>query len=529
MDTTVINETATCSLDSMLLIGAVLVPIICAAGVAALGCKFNRVSKAIAVLGFLFPLVAAGMLWKTFMQVSPGADYMFLTDIDMGLSIVGISLKMGLNGISMALYLLASVVGLAAGLYAIFSKVENKHWYVSLLLVMQAGLMGVFSSVDIFFFYFFHEFALIPTFIMIGIWGGRERRYAAMEMTIYLTAGAMISLLGIIALYAQSGLNSFDMITLKMYLTAHPLGEIVQNNIFALLLIGFGILVSLFPFHSWAPRGYAAAPASAAMLHAGVLKKFGLYGLVQIAAPLLPLGVAHYGSTILWLALGNVILIGLITMTQTDLKRMLGYSSVMHMGYAFMGVATFSAVGIGGAVMLMFAHGLSVALLFLLADCIGRRTETDEMPSMGGLFGKTPILCGFFVAATMASVGLPGFANFWGEFSLFVSIWHAHPGFAVGAVLGIIISAIYGLRAVARIFYGDQGETVSDKEISDLSLAERLPAIVLFIALIAVGIFPRLISDDVNKAVSATYPQAQVVEIAPASVVNPTHTADHES
>jgi NADH-quinone oxidoreductase subunit M len=238
---------------------------------------------------------------------------------------LGIGLKLGLNGISLPLFVLAGIVGFAAGLYAIQSGAERLKIYLMLLLVMQGGLMGVFASVDIFFFYFFHELALIPTFIMVGIWGGRDRNYAAMKLTIYLTLGAMLSLIGLIALYVKSGAHSFDLIELRRVIAAQPLEVTVQHNIFGLLALGFGILVSLWPLHTWAPLGYGAAPSSAAMLHAGVLKKFGLYGLIQIALPLLPAGLIHWSHPLAWLAVvGNVLVIGFVTIAQRDLKQMVG-------------------------------------------------------------------------------------------------------------------------------------------------------------------------------------------------------------
>jgi NADH-quinone oxidoreductase subunit M len=367
--------------------------------------------------------------------------------------------------------------------------------------------------VDVFFFYFFHEFALIPTFIMIGIWGGAGRRGAAIEMTIYLTLGALLSLLGLIALYSQSGVDSFSLQALRNYLVAQPLNETVQNNIFALLLFGFGILVSLFPFHSWAPKGYAVAPTGAAMLHAGVLKKFGLYGLLQIAAPLLPAGAEHWFPWIVWLALGNILFIGLVTMAQKDLKMMLGYSSVMHMGYAFLGIACFSVAGAGGALLMMVAHGLSVALLFMLSTCIYHRSQTFEMSAMGGLATKAPVLAAFFVAGTMASIGLPGFGNFWGEFTIFVALaetdmtkWLVAP-----AAIGIVISAIYGLRAVAKIFFGQPVEGFEERlesgKIVDLQPFEKLPACILIGGLLLTGIFPRLLSDGADLELSGVYAQ----------------------
>lgn len=497
--------------SSLFLLVAILAPLV--AGVALLfGGRFSTATiRAIGAFGFGWPLIIGLLLYSLF-EPSLTGGYNFEMRLPTGLQSVGIYLHLGLNGISMPLFLLAGVVGFAAGLYAMYSNAERPHLYLALLLFMQGGLMGTFASVDIFFFYFFHEFALIPTFIMIGIWGGAGRRGAAIEMTIYLTLGALLSLLGLIALYVQSGADSFSLLVIRDYLAAQPLAETVQNNIFALLLFGFGILVSLFPFHSWAPKGYAVAPTGAAMLHAGVLKKFGLYGLLQIAAPLLPAGAAHWFPWIVWLALGNIIIIGLVTMAQKDVKMMLGYSSVMHMGYAFLGIATFSAVGVGGALLMMIAHGLSVALLFMLSTCIYHRSQTFDMSSMGGLATKAPVLAGFFVAGTMASIGLPGFGNFWGEFTIFAALAEspATKWIVAPAALGIIISAIYGLRAVANIFFGTPTEAFAGRleagEIVDLKGFERLPASILIGAMVIAGLFPRVFSDSADRELARIYP-----------------------
>ncbi|HQU09524.1 MAG TPA: NADH-quinone oxidoreductase subunit M, partial [Opitutales bacterium] len=335
--------------------------------------------------------------------------------------------------------MLSGVVGLAAGLYAIQSDADSKGTYLGLLLLMLTGLMGTFASVDVFFYYLFHEFALIPTFIMIGYWGGRGRRSIALEVTIYLTVGAMITLIGLIALYVQSGADYFTMIELREVLRQSPLGASTQQSIVWMLIIGFGILVALWPFHSWAPRAYAAAPSSAAMLHAGVLKKFGLYGLIQIAAPMLPEGM-EWGSTwLIPLALANVLVIGFVTMAQRDLKLMLGYSSVMHMGYIFLAICTLSILGIGAAIMLMVAHGFVVALLLMLATSIHKRTGTLDLKAMGGLGTQAPVLAALFIAAMLANIGLPGFANFWGELLVFVSLSAFYPIPVTLAVIGIVI------------------------------------------------------------------------------------------
>lgn len=467
----------------------------------------KRWSVRLAYVAFAIPALMALHVWYHFSEMPQDHGYAFLTRYSTGLTGIGISLHLGLNGISMPLFVLAGLVGLAAGLYAIQSGAERLKLYLMLLLIMQGGLMGVFASVDVFFFYFFHELALIPTFIMVGVWGGRDRGYAAMKMTIYLTLGAMVSLIGLIALYVKSGAHSFDLITLKDYLAHQPLGAVLQNNIAGLLLFGLGVLVSLWPLHTWAPLGYGAAPSSAAMLHAGVLKKFGLYGLVQVALPLLPAGIAHWAHPLAWLAvIGNVLIVGLITMAQRDLKQMIGYSSVMHMGYAFLGIAAGGLIGPGGVVVLMVAHGLSVALLFLLATAVHHRTQTFAMDEMGGLAQKTPVLAAFFVAATMASIGLPGFANFWGELAIFVSLWKFSPLITALAVAGVVISAIYGLRSAARIFFGPattQLEQVTAVHAPlDLSWKERIPALILLVALLFIGFWPKSITGPINAALT---------------------------
>ncbi len=466
------------------------------------------VRKLIAGLGFAIPAAIALYLWSQFNSVE-GFSYQFANDYDTGLAkTFGISLKLGLNGIALPLYVLAGLVGFAAGLYALQSKAERPALYWGLLLVMQGGLMGVFASRDLFFFYFFHEFALIASFIMIGVWGGRDRGYAAMKLTIYLTLGAMLSLIGLIALYHQSGAESFDFQTLRMEIMHDTINASQQKTIFGLLLFGFGILVSLFPFHTWAPLGYGATPSSAAMLHAGVLKKFGLYGLLQFAVPLLPQGAAQWAGWIALLAVGgNVLYIGFVTIAQRDLKQMIGYSSVMHMGYAFLGIATMNSIGVGGVVLMMVAHGLSVALLFLLSTSVYHRTQTFDMDDMGGLAQKTPVLAAFFVAATMASIGLPGLANFWGELAIFVGAWKFSAAYTALAVAGVVISAIYGLRAAAKVFFGEVSpafaKVAAEKAPIDLTWGEKIPALILLVALFFVGFWPKSLSEPVNSALTA--------------------------
>ena len=494
----------------LLLIGSILIPTVSSLLILLFFLNDSARAKQIAYIGFGFPCIAGILLFLNFDPSSTGYSFQILYE-RMGLQTLGITFHLGLNGVSAPLFAMAGFVGLAAGLVAIKSGADRLPLYLALLAFMQAGLMGLFASVDLLFYYLFHEFALIPTFLMIGLWGGRDRRSIALEITIYLTLGALISLGGLVALNVLLDSPKFDFPHLTEALLEDGLGIGTQKKIFGLLLFGFGILVALFPFHTWAPRGYEAAPTSVSMLHAGVLKKFGLYGLVQLALPLLPAGGLSWGPYILWLALGNILIVGAITVAQTNLKSMIGNGSVMHMGYCFLGLGVCSSLGASATVMLMCAHGLSVSLMFLVANCINKRTNTLEMDEMGGLASQTPIMACFFAAATFATIGLPGFGNFWGEFAIFLSLGEYEENHLVLglAALGIIISAIFGLRAMARIFYGDKSEELSAHEkehkINDLSIDEIIPASLILVPLLFLGLWPKGVSEGIDANISARY------------------------
>lgn len=504
--------------NPMLLLAAIALPLLAGTLLLLTGESSPRRTRLVAALGYILPAALATWLWLSYLAADASGAYLFQNDWPTGLQAFGISLKTGLNGLSAPLLLLAGWVGLAAGLYSLSQDIPRAGAFHGLVLILLAGLMGIFATTDILFLYLFHEVALIPTFLTIGIWGGRGRRMAAMEMTLYLTLGAMLSLAGLIALYAESGAASFDLLQLGRHLALLPLSECWQRTVAGLLLVGLGTLVSLWPLHSWAPRGYAAAPAATAMLHAGVLKKFGLYTLLQIAWPMFPQGLAHWAAPLAWLALGNVVVIGLVTLAQRDLKLMLGYGSVMHMGYAFLGLATLSATGLGGTAFFLFAHGVSVALLFLLADALEKRTGTLEFADLGGLAAHTPTLAACFVAAMLASLGLPGLANFWGELAIFVALFDRSPWFAAAATSGLILSAIYGLRACSRIFFGEPGPALRERSSppADLSEAEKAPVILLLALLLLVGFMPRTISGSIDDAIARMRPPS-----IPASACSP--------
>ncbi len=403
------------------------------------------------------------------------------------------------DGMSAVMVLLTVLVTLAAVLSGKAPEGKDKLYFGSSLLI-SGGALGAFASTDLFFFFAFHELALIPTFLMIGMLGRGDRKNAAWKITIYLGLGSIILLAGLVWLANLTG--TYDMV--RMVKTG-PVDPTAQKSIAALLLVGFGTLVSLFPFHSWAAPAYASAPAPVAMLHAGVLKKFGLYGLLRLAIPLVPDGLNAWLTPLLVLLLGNVLWVGFVTISQKRLDGMLGNSSVMHMGYIFLAIAALVAfpknpLAQPAAVLLMFAHGISIALLFGLADRIERITGSLDLSDLGGLAKSAPKLAFVFGLAAMASIGLPGLANFAGEVLVFLSAFKSYTGVSglgpvqiacILSIWGVVISAVYMLRAYRNIF---QGPTVPATEsATDLTLADRIPAAILVIALLAVGLYPNLL------------------------------------
>ena len=460
----------------------------------------NRGARVIGVGASIISFVSAIVLWFEFAgSYSVGITFAS-TPVLFGIPLA----PLGVNAISMPMLALAGIVGFASALWASRTDIGNARLYFLLLLVMQGGLMGAFATTNVLWMYMFHEFALVPTFVATILWGGAGKRMASMQMAIYLTLGALISLVGIIALYAQLNASHFNLYSLAVALAKSPLSADWQYKIFGLLLFGLGTLVSLFPFYSWAPRAYSAAPTSFAMLHAGVLKKFGLYVLIQVGLPFLAGGCLDWSKVMAILALFNVIFIGLVTMAQKDLKLMISYSSVAHMGLCFLGIATMSVLGIGGAILLMFGHGVSVALLFMLSNAIVNRSGQWDMSQMGGLYKQTPVLASFFLAGTLASLGLPMFANFWGELTILTSLWDFSPTICALGATGLVISAIYGLRGFANIFMGSPSEKLSLKirSIEDLNWKEKLPAVVLLSALLFVGFCPSSITESLNANLS---------------------------
>jgi NADH-quinone oxidoreductase subunit M len=467
----------------------VLLPILAAIAIL-LGAPARRTALFIAA----FIVTSTLLLYSGFETGQPG--FQMVTSYPIS-SDWKINFALGIDGFSLVMLLLTAVVTFAAVWFT--GKIaQHEHAFYACLLLIAGGALGAFASLDLFFFYAFHELALVPTFLLIGIWGTGNRQAAAWKITIYLATGSFILLLGLLMLYRSvpEAARTFDIRDLQKVAGLIPTDA--QSNIFLLLLVGFGILVSLFPFHTWAPEAYASAPAPAAMLHAGVLKKFGLYGLLRVAIPILPDGAQHWSTLLIVLLLGNIIYIGLVTIAQKRLDWMLGYSSVMHMGYIFLGIASGTLLGTSGAAVLIFAHGISIALLFGITGEVRQRTGTLVLSELGGLGKIMPRAAFAFGLAAFASIGLPGFANFTGEVMVLFGAFRngANPErfriYQIAAVLGlwgVVISAVYMLRAYRSVFMGTMRESLSGA--TDLRRSLRLPIGLLVAMTVWFGFFPQ--------------------------------------
>jgi NADH-quinone oxidoreductase subunit M len=478
----------------------VFLPILAALGLACVPRNLGAVARLVAVATTGAVAVLGVVLFWRFDAAVPG--YQFVSELPwLGSATLGIRCRFGLDGLNVALVLMGSIVAFAAACVSWEIREREKEFYL-LLLVMTGGILGAFASLDLFFLYFFHEFALIPTFLMIGVWGRGERKnYATFQMVLYLSLGALIVLIGLIGLYVQSGAGTFDIEELTRQLRRQPLAAGVQNVLFPLLMFGFGILVSLWPFHTWAPLGYGSAPTATAMLHAGVLKKFGLYGLIRIALPFMPDGAQSWLGLLAVLCLGNILLVGWVAMRQRDLNLLIGNSSVAHMGFVFLGIASLTLVGVTGAVVVMVAHGFLAALTFGLSGHLYQQTRTLDLGELGGLAKRLPFLGTALVMAMLAGCGLPGFANFVGEALVFFGTWKAYPIVTGLACWGaLVIGGVYMIRAIRALLHGPLPEKWAG--LADATTAwRRLPFALLLACLLALGFFPAVLTERIKPAV----------------------------
>jgi len=454
-------------------------------------CLIRRISSVAVIL----PFILSVWVYAAYDHVAGG--FQFVQNVPWVVPF-GISYHLGVDGINSLLLLLLGAASFAAVLVSASIKERIKEYYI-LLLITVIGTYGAFLSLDIFFFYFFHEVAAVPVFLMIAIWGSERREFAAMKLTLFLVAGASIALIGLLALYLATGLQTFDLVQIQQQLAHHPLPIQTQNWIFLLIVVGFGITLTLWPFYTWAPVGYAEAPTAISMLHAGVLKKMGAYAIIRFAIQLMPQAAHAWMPVIAGLAIINIVYCGLVALTQRDLKYILGYSSCSHMGYILLGLACFNTIGLNGVVYLMFAHGIMAALAFALTGFVTDQTKTRNLDELGGLLKCMPFIGTCFMMAAFASAGVPGFANFVAEILVLLGSWDQYRWLAVFAVFGLVITAIYMLKAIRLGFQGPLDPRFA-KLADTQTLVEKLPYVLLLALLILVGCLPSVILTHIGSS-----------------------------
>lgn len=408
---------------------------------------------------------------------------------------IGSSYHLGLDGLSLPMVFLAALLGLIA-VGASWNIKDKVKGYFCLLLLLEVGMLGVFVALDYILFYVFWELVLLPMFFLIGIWGGKRREYAAVKFFIYTLAGSLLMLVSILALYFTAGGTTFDIIAL-----AHkPYAAGFQHLVFWGFFLGFAVKVPLFPFHTWLPDAHVEAPTAVSVLLAGILLKMGAYGFLRIMLPTLPQASRYFAYLLAILAVINIIYGALNAMTQTDLKKMVAYSSVSHMGYVMLGIASLTTVGLTGAAMQMFSHGLITAMLFLLVGYIYERTHTRTITDLGGLLNQVPLLAGWLCFASFASLGIPALSGFVAEFLVFAGSYQPLPIPAILASTGVIITAGYLLWMLQRVVMGETPERW--RQLKDANWREIITLAPLTFLIIVIGLFPATLTQFFNHAVT---------------------------
>lgn len=453
-------------------------------------------------------LVAGGMAFTE--------DIPWVTDL-------GIVYSLGVDGFSLPMLLLTNIIGFTAVFSRSWSVEKRAKEFYILLLILIAGVMGTFIARDLFIFFLFYEVVVIPIYIMVLIWGSGSKtkdvtkEYAGMKLTIYLLIGSAFLLAAVIWMYVEAaqflGTPTFDIATLATI----NFTENFQIIMFGLMGFGFATLLSMFPFHSWSPDGYAGAPTAVSMIHAGVLKKIGGYGLVRIGIFIMPLGAKFWAPVIAILAVANVVYAALICLAQKDMKYVVGYSSVSHMGFVLIGFASLNLIGLNGAVANMFAHGVMSALFFSMVGFIYSATKSRYIPDLGGLAHQMPRAGVGFVVAAMASAGLPGLVSFVPEFTTFVGAFK-EPSLRIPAILaltGVVLGAVYVLRMVANVLFGPRKEEWDGVE--DIKGSYMIPVVVLIVFIVGFGVFPSLLMDMVDSGMKPIV--AKIVEATSAAQI----------
>jgi NADH-quinone oxidoreductase subunit M len=435
-------------------------------------------------------------IWVYFSYDVAAEGYQFVQKIAW-LPALGISYHVGIDGMSAPLVLLTGVV-MFTGVLISWGIDDRPREFFAFLFILATGVFGVFCSLDLFMLFFFYEIAVFPMYLLIAIWGWKvTREYAAMKLTLYLFIGSVVSLVGALAMYFASGLNTFDMLALEKAGFSHGF----QVAAFPFVFMGFAVLGGIFPFHNWSPDGHVAAPTAVSMFHAGVLMKLGAFAALRVGVMLLPEGAKVWMPYVILLTLVNVVYGAFIASVQTDFKYVIGFSSVSHMGLVIMGFATLNRQGMIGAGVQMFSHGVMTALFFAVVGMVYDQVHTREIPKLGGFRKVMPWVALAFIVGGLVSMGMPGFSGFIAEFPIFMGLWGIYPWIAIVAAISIVITASYIVRVIGKVFFGEMpAEFVGHAQ--DVKILDKVVLVVLSGILICVGVLPQVMVPMVESGVN---------------------------
>ena len=411
---------------------------------------------------------------------------------------LGMNYHLALDGISLVLVLVTGIAAVSAVLFSWDVEDRAKEFFFWLLLVV-GGSYGVFLSADLFLLFLFYELVIVPKYFLIAIFGSTNKEYGAMKLTLYSFFGGALVFLGIIAIYGSA--NSLDLNQLAQFQFSPQL----QSWAFPVLFLGFAVLAGIWPLHTWAPTGHVAAPTAGSMLLAGIVMKLGAYAALRVAMNLFPLGFQQWRIWIAVLGVIGIVYAAAVALRQRDLKFVIGYSSVSHMGFVLLGFATANVFGVSGSVLQMFSHGVIGALLFAVAGrMIYRRTHTRELDALGAmnLSRALPFAAFTFVVAAAASMGIPGFSGFAAEITILIGAWKSYPLAVWITGVGMVLVAAFTLRALKRAFFDVELATAAaTPELPPITIPEKLGATLLMFATIAVGVYPKILLDRIQPAV----------------------------
>ena len=430
--------------------------------------------------------------------------------------VIGARYHVGIDGISLPLYLLTFVLSFLCAIYTwrYVPSPGRAKAFLALQLLLETGMAGTFIAFDLVLFFIFWELVLVPMYFLIAIWGSANREYAAIKFFLYTLFGSVFMLLGFLAMYFRSdvaGAHTFDMIQLQRFAASGGFTQGFQLVVFAGIFLGFAIKVPMWPFHTWLPDAHTEAPTVGSVLLAGVLLKMGTYGFIRIALPMLPYAARKYAPWIGLLAAIAIVYAALACLAQKDLKRLIAFSSVGHMGFVMLGIATLTQIGINAAIFGMVAHGVITGMLFFLVGSIYDRYHTRQIADLGGgLMQKLPRLGGVLAFVAIASLGLPGLAGFWGEVMALLSAFNpaaslntgVFRGYMVAGGIGTILTAGYFLWMLQRVNMGGLPERWKEAVLPDILAVEWVSWLPLLVATVALGVFPRLLFGVTNEAVA---------------------------